>query len=153
MRLLVDEYKASVEKHFVILTAWKSDSCRVVKSSTPGQTATCQPQFDILGTWKWDSSRVMRSSDQGYLAFVALLFVFFKAWKCDSSSFLRTSVQGYVITGGPNWTFACPENAIPVQLWDPTLKVIFLLVKTIIVFWRRENAIILVSWNTRPTGI
>jgi hypothetical protein len=50
MRLLVEIYRASDVQLFVILEALKIDSCLVVKSSNPGQLASCQPLLDIFVT-------------------------------------------------------------------------------------------------------
>jgi hypothetical protein len=52
MRPLVEEYMALIEQLFFILAALKSDSCRVVKFSTSGQLALCQPLLDTLATLK-----------------------------------------------------------------------------------------------------
>jgi hypothetical protein len=42
----------SGEQLFVILAAWKCDSCRVVKSSTPLQLPSYLSLLEILVTWK-----------------------------------------------------------------------------------------------------
>jgi hypothetical protein len=74
----------------------KSNSCHVVKSSTPGQLPSYQPQLDILATWKCDFSRVIWPSDKGYVAFIEIKFSILAAWKCVSLSFLVPSAHGYV---------------------------------------------------------
>jgi hypothetical protein len=51
------------------------------------------------------------------------------------------------------WTIWCPENASPVELWDPGLMGTRLPVETFIAFWRPENVITQVSWDHRPKAV
>ena len=50
-----DSWLKNTWQLFVLLSAWKSDSCRVVKSYNPGQMASCQPLLDILANMKMRS--------------------------------------------------------------------------------------------------
>jgi hypothetical protein len=50
MRTLPEEYLTSGEQLFIILAAWKFDSCRVLKSFTPGILVSYRAIFGILAT-------------------------------------------------------------------------------------------------------
>jgi hypothetical protein len=99
----------------------KSDSCRVVKSSTPVQLSSYQPLLDILATWKCEFSRVMRPSDQRYVAFIRIQFSILAAWKCDSLSVLRPSAN--VANCERIIELSWPKNPIHCTSWNPYLKV------------------------------
>jgi hypothetical protein len=62
----------------------------------------------------------------------------FRPSKCRSVNQRKedTPDQGNVTTVGPYWTLWCPENASPVELWDPEYKVTKLPLETFIAFWR-----------------
>jgi hypothetical protein len=129
MRLLAEEYMAYEEQHFVILAAWKSHSCIVVKSSIPGQLVSCQPPIDFLATLKCDYSSVMRPSNQRYLVFIKLLFTILANGKCDFLIDLRASAQSLWQHMCAYSAFSWPINAILGTSWNARLRVHWVLWK------------------------
>jgi hypothetical protein len=106
MRLLAEDYMTSDVQLFVILAAWKSDSCRVVKSSNPGQLASCQNVEQLL-TWRqlaWIGGfkqDTQGACDNPTIVLTVPLFGILAAWKWEFSKVVWPSILKYLPSKNP----------------------------------------------------
>jgi hypothetical protein len=107
-------------RHFGIL---KRRSCRIVKSSIPGQLASCQPLLDILITWKCVSTNVYWILRSRVSCFHWDTIKYYGDQINDSLIFLRSSAHGYEGNFERIIGIFWPNKPIHCTSWNPCLKV------------------------------